>query len=128
MANKDSRPLISKGSRRIVALGTPSTATLIGNGMTIIPAPSGDKTYQLANPARGVVAEVIVDMNSTKVVTIQTNSSAQTFFGSTTDRLALSTGQGCVQAKFVGVSTSQWAPVITSKSTAALGSFSASTR
>lgn len=129
MPNKSRQLAITKGARRIVAItNAPSTATRLVPGMHIIAAPSGDKTWNLDNPKRGEITEVVVDTNSTKVVTIQTNSSGQTFFASTTDRLAISTGQGAVVASFIGVSTSQFAVGLQSRSTAAIGTFSASTR
>lgn len=129
MPNKDERIAITKGNRRIMALtNAPSTATRLAAGRHAIAAPTGDKTWQLASPKRGEDIEVVVDTNSTKVVTLQTNSSAQTFFASTSDRLALTTGQGAVIVTFYGVSTSQFAVGLQSRSTAAVGTFSGSTR
>lgn len=109
---------------------TGSTATTLkAPGVyTITSTLSADKTWQLGDPSENAQVTVFVATNSTKVPVIQTNSSAQTFFGSTTDRLTLTTGQGCVRAEFIGLSTSVWAPVITSRSTAALGVFAGSTR
>ena len=108
---------------------TASTGTTLkAPGVYVIDAPSGDKTWQLGAPTGGAEVTVLVDTNSTKVVTVQTESSAVTFFGSTSDRMAVSTGQACVRLDFIGVSTSQWAFGVASKSTAAPVTLSGSTR
>jgi len=109
---------------------TASTATTLkAPGIyTITSTVSGDKTWTLGDPSENAQVTVIAATNSTKVLTLQTGSSAHTFFGSTTDKVALTTGQACVEVRFVGLSTTVWAPIITSRTTAALGTFSASTR
>ena len=108
---------------------TASTGTTLkAPGCYVIAAPSADKTWQIAAPTNGAELTVLVDTNSTKVVTLQAESSAVTFFGSTADRMAVSTGQACVRLEFTGVSTSQWAFGVASKSTAAPVTLSGSTR
>lgn len=129
--DKDRRPALDPGHRAIMPANVTSTATLLkAPGVYAIPAPSADKTFQLGHPKRGAEVTAFIDTNSTKVVTLQTLSSAETFFGSTNDRLTCSTGVGGLRFTAVGLSTSQWAIGLTRDkgSTAAIGALSASTR
>lgn len=126
------RPVLTPGTRAIMSVtNVTSTATIMNApGTYAIPAPSGDKTFRLGAPKRGSEVVVFLDTNSTKVIIVQTNSSATTFFGSTNDQLTCSTGKGGLTAVFVGLSTSQWAlrTSATAGSTVAVASVAASTR
>lgn len=109
---------------------TGSTATTLkAPGVyTISSTISGDKTWLLGSPTEGAEVTVFVATNSTKVITIGTGSSAATLFGSTSNDLAISTGQACAKVTFTGLSTTVWAWGIASKSTTAKATLAASTR
>lgn len=127
---KEKRPELTPGLRfKMSIANVSSTATrLNAPGCYAIAAPAADITYQLGNPKRGAVALVYVDTSSTKVVTIQTKSSATTLFGSTANDVAISTGQACAALTFTGLSTSSWAWGIASKSTTVKATLAGSTR
>lgn len=100
----DARVAYREGYNAVVSTG--NTSTDIGPvGITTI-AQSTNKTYTLADAQTGDMLQVFVDTDSTGVINIQTNSSAKTFYGSTNDAIAISTGNGTVELRFSAVSTS----------------------
>lgn len=128
--NKSRRPTMAPGNRvSNISTGVSTGTTLQPDRTYTINAPAADATWNLATPTRkGDVTTVHVDTNSTKVVTVRTESSAVTFFGSTKDALAVSTGQAGVTLRFTSLSTTKYAVEIVSRSTAAPVTASASTR
>ena len=115
-----------------VLVSTASTGTNIGPTGAHTIAQSTNKTYTLAAPRKGDLLDVFIDTDSTGVITVQTNSSGHTFFGSTTDSIAVSTGRDTVHLQFVATSTAVWAvsgdAPFSDGSTGALFTASASTR
>lgn len=109
---------------------TGSTATTLkAPGVyTISSTVSANKTWLLGAPSESAEVTVFVATQSTKVITIGTASSATTLFGSTSNDVAVSTGQGCAKLVFTGLSTSVWAWSISSNSTAAKATIAGSTR
>lgn len=110
-----------------VTIGLTTAARPI-SGFHSIAAPAADQLFTLGNPRKGARVTIAVAMNSTKVVAIRTNSSAQTFLGSTADKITLTTGAKVPVMNFIGLSTSQWAVACASPSTIAAFTLAGSTR
>lgn len=104
----------------VQALTSTSTGTAIArHGVTTIASANagtaGDHGFTLKGPEKGLRKTIVVDVNSTRTVTINNDSTADKFFGSTHSSLTFSTGLGKKWVNLVGTSTSGWA--ITSAST-----------
>lgn len=104
----------------IQALTQATTATRVNNyGVTTITSAGSGTTVEHAflmnAPTKGVRKAILVDPNSTRTVGVYNASTAVTYFGSTANALAFSTGAGTREVNLIGLSTSQWAVV--SKST-----------
>ena len=107
----------------VQALTQASTATqVVNHGVTTITsAGSGTAAnhgFILQSPVKGIPKTLLVDCNSTRTVTVYAESTATTFFGSTTNSVVFSTGTGLRHLDLVGLSTSQWG--ITSQSSTGL--------
>lgn len=104
----------------VQALTQASTGTAIArHGVTTITSAgsgtAGNHGFILKSPEKGLRKTIVADLNSTRTVTIYNQSTAHTFFGSTANSLAFSTGTGLKWVNLVGTSTSVWA--VTSAST-----------
>ena len=95
-----------------------STATAVTNyGITFLTVTTGEGTaanlvYTMNSPGKpGIHKYIVADLNSTKLVSVRTASSAGTFYGSTKNSLAFTTGSthtGTV-AHLVSYSSLRWA-------------------
>ena len=104
----------------VQTLTSTSTGTAVqSHGVTTIASANagtaGNHGFILEAPEKGLRKTIVADLNSTRTVTIYNESTAHTFFGSTSNSVAFTTGTGLKWVNLVGVSTSVWA--VTSAST-----------
>jgi hypothetical protein len=105
-------------AEHVQALTGASTATaVLPYGISTITVTTGEGTaanlvYTLTAPEQKGLRKVIVaDLNSTKEVSVRTPSSGDTFYGSTKNSIAWSTGSTALPGyiELVAVSSQQWA-------------------
>ncbi|MDX1744987.1 MAG: hypothetical protein R3324_03540 [Halobacteriales archaeon] len=116
--DKNQRPILTQGTRLqpVQELTGASTGTRVKNyGITTITVTTGEGTaanlvYTIDAPVPGAEKLIAADLNSTKTVTIRTPSSADTFFGSTKNSFAWSTGSTHPPSsiELLGLTTAQW--------------------
>jgi hypothetical protein len=116
---KFKRPILAEYVSSVQALTGASTGTVVTNhGVTKFTVAAGSEsvtaakyTYTLENPRIGVHKTIVFDNNSTRTLELRTGSSLATFFGSTKNAIAVTTGSTAtnVHVDLVGVSSVQWA-------------------
>ena len=95
--------------------GASTGTTITREGITTITVTTGEGTaanlvYTLEAPTKGIKKIVAADLNSTKLVSIRTQTSAATFYGSTKNSFAFTTGSTYAPSGFTlyGLSATQW--------------------
>lgn len=104
------RPFARSGvSVPVQALTAASTGTRITayGATTITHSSAGDKAFRLSAPLPGVEKHIFVRSASTAVVTIRSNSTAVTFFPTTSNLLTCTSGAK-VSVQLIGLSATQW--------------------
>lgn len=80
-----------------------STGTILpGDGTVILTSTAGDKTFRLPTPTPGA-AVVITAIDSTKVCSVRTKTTAETFFNSTKQTVTFTTATDRKVAYFHGI-------------------------
>lgn len=119
----------------IQSLTGASTGTTVTNfGVTHITSTgaggAGAKVFTLAAPVKGVRKTLLVEVTSTKAVSVRTPTSVATFLGSTKNSFSFATGSTYTSpprsVELVGMSATQWA-IISANSPLARGTTTLST-
>jgi len=115
---KTNRPTLhaAGAAQPVQALTGGSTGTTINReGITTITVTTGEGTaanlvYTLEAPTKGIHKIIAADLNSTKLVSVRTLTSAATFFGSTKNSFAFTTGSTYAPSviDLYGLSATQW--------------------
>lgn len=112
------REVFDAGSAQVVqTLSTSDTGTTVNPyGVSkFVNTAANDKVYGMGAPIVGLENTLIADLQGLGSVTVNTDSTATTIFGTTNTQIAFSTGAGRYRhLQLVGLSTSEWAIVSSS--------------